>query len=511
MRRSEAKPSDDRAVRDARARIAILGAGFSGLAAAIALKRRGYEDFVIYEKADDIGGTWRDNVYPGVACDVPSHLYSFSFETNADWLERFSSGAEILAYLKSCARKHELYSRTRFGRKIVSLRHDGRVWSIGFEDGSQSEADIVISGLGGLHVPHVPDFKGLESFRGPKFHSAQWRADIDLCGKRVAVIGTGSSAAQIVPEIQPIVGRLDVYQRTPSWVMPRPDAHYPKIARMLFQAAPISARLYRAFYFFLLEARRALFKSEMNLIKRIILRNFRKHMERQIEDPVLRRKLTPDYPVGCKRVVISNAYLPALQQANAEVVAAPIAQFESGGIRTEDGVFRETDIVVLATGFRPFDLHRSIEIASPSGLTLEQAWKGGVAAHRTVAVPGFPNFFMMFGPNSAIAHSSVILMCEAQAAYIAQLIQALDSSGCALIEPGAEAAVRYDAALQATLKTMVWAKGCKSWYLDEWGRNYTLYPNSTRRFQREMKKPDLAEYRFASGVGRTLDDRCGIA
>lgn len=479
-------------------RVAILGAGFSGMGMAIALKKRGLTDFTIYEKAADVGGTWRENVYPGVACDVPSHLYSFSFEPNPDWSKRFSPGGEIWDYMKAVARKHGLYEKIEFGRKVTRVRHDGAQWTVEFAEGPPARADIVVSGLGGLHEPNIPHFEGQETFRGPMFHTAQWRSDADLAGKRVAIIGSAASAVQVVPEIQPVVAHLDIYQRTANWVMPRPSYRYPGWAKTLFRAVPLLARLYRGFYFSMMEWRHGAFEGGDNYVKRFIARTFEKHMNEQVRDPALRAKLTPSYPIGCKRILISDRYLPAVQKPNVDIVTEPIGGIEEGGIRTKDGALREADVIVLATGFRPFNLLESIEVVGPSGRTLADLWKGGVAAHRTVAVPGFPNFFMLLGPNSGLGHNSVILMIEAQVNYVLQLVEAMRLRGAAFVEPTEQAAAAYDERLQTELRRTVWAGGCQSWYLDAAGRNFTLYPHTVRRYIHEMKAPVLEEFALSA-------------
>ena len=478
-------------------KVAILGAGFSGMGIAIALRKAGYRDVAIYEKADDFGGTWRENTYPGVACDVPSHLYSFSFEPNPEWSKRFSPGAEIWAYMKRVARKHDLYAIAKFGKRISAVRHDGLRWRIEFADGSAAEADVVVSGLGGLHEPNIPAFEGAERFAGPIFHTAAWRHDVDLEGKRVAIIGSAASAVQVVPEIQPLVAQLDIYQRTANWVMPRPSYLYPGWAKALFRKAPFLARAYRGFYFSLLEWRHAAFRGDDNYVKRFVRATFEKHLAEQVKDPALRAKLTPSYPVGCKRILISDRYLPAVQKDNVALITDGVARFEEGGVRTGAGELRAADVVILATGFRPFNLLQSIEVVGPSGLTLAEAWRGGAAAHRTVAVPGFPNFFMLLGPNSGLGHNSVVLMIEAQVAYVMKLLARMREEGARAVEPRREAAAAFDARLQGELSGRVWAAGCGAWYVDETGRNFTLYPNTVRDFLREMRAPDPAEFVFS--------------
>lgn len=483
---------------------AILGAGFAGLGMAVRLRQEGFDSFTIYEKADEVGGTWRENVYPGVACDVPSHLYSFSFEPNPNWSQRFSPGGEIWDYLKHCARKYDLYRSIRFGKKATAIAHDGRRWRIDFDDGSVAEADYVISGMGGLHEPNTPDFEGMEDFQGPVFHTAKWRDGVELAGKRVAMIGSAASAVQVIPEIIGKVARLDIYQRTPNWVMPRHSHAYPAWLKRLFAKAPFLMRLYRGFYFSFLEWRFGSFRKDDNYVKRFVRRTFSRHMEAQVTDEALRAKLTPDYPVGCKRILISDDYLAAIQHDNASLVTEPIDAITSKGVRTKDGVERDVDVIILATGFKPFDILTSVEVTGPSGRSLGEAWKDGITAHRTIAAPGFPNFFLLLGPNSGLGHNSVVLMIEAQVNYILKLLreagvlggdaQKGPDKGGALIEPKAASADAYDRDLQSRLGERVWAAECGAWYVDENGRNYTLYPDNVRVFLKEMKTPDLGEY-----------------
>ncbi len=483
--------------------IAILGAGLSGLCAAIRLRQNGIDSFTIYEKADNVGGTWRENTYPGVACDVPSHLYSFSFEPNPGWSRRYSPGGEIWDYTKHCARKYDLYRSIEFGKKVTAIVHDGRQWRVDFADGASIRADYVISGLGGLHVPNFPEIEGGDSFAGPMFHTAQWRHDIDLTGKRAAIIGSAASAVQVVPEIAGKVAHLDIYQRTPNWVMPRQSYAYPGWLKKLFAMAPFLARAYRGLYFTMMEQRFNAFKKGDNRIKRFVRRTFTKHMKEQVTDPVLRAKLTPDYPIGCKRILISDDYLPAVQRGNVDLVTEPIAAITPGGVRTKDGKERDADIIIFATGFKPFDILASIDVTGPAGVSLRETWRDGVAAHRTLAVAGFPNFFILLGPNSGLGHNSVILMIEAQVNYVIQLIKNTVASGAAFVEPKVEAAKAYDASVQADLQDRVWAANCGAWYVDASGRNYTLYPHNVRTYLKEMAAPDMSEYDCWATMAKT--------
>lgn len=480
--------------------IAILGAGFSGMGMAIRLREEGIETFTIYEKADEVGGTWRENTYPGVACDVPSHLYSFSFEPNPNWSKRFSGGDEIWAYSRRCAEKYDLYRSIQFGKTVTSITHDGLKWCVGFSDGASIKADYVISGLGGLHEPSIPDIQGLQSFDGPVFHTAQWRHDVDLTGKRVAIIGSAASAVQVIPEIVEKVAHLDVYQRTPNWVMPRQSYAYPNWLKSLFTNAPILARAYRGIYFTVMEARFASFNKADNAIKRYIQSVFRKHLEMQVSDSKLRAKLTPNYPIGCKRVLISDDYLASIQKDNVDLITDPIDTMTPGGVRTKDGLEHLVDAVILATGFKPFNILTTLEVSGPKGQSLKDAWKDGISAHRSVAVPGFPNFFMLLGPNSALGHNSVLLMIEAQVNYILKLLDQAREAGARFVDPKREATKRYNEAIQEDLKDRVWAASCGAWYVDENGHNYTLYPHAVRRYLRDMKTPQNDEYFFFSDV-----------
>ncbi|WP_428407967.1 flavin-containing monooxygenase [Hyphococcus sp.] len=473
-------------------RIAILGAGFSGMGMAIRLKQEGFDNFTIYEKANEVGGTWRENIYPGVACDVPSHLYSFSFEPNPNWSRRYSPGGEIWDYMKHCARKYGLYPFINFNKTVTAIRHDGKEWTVDFADGSSAAADYVVSGLGGLHEPNVPDIEGLKEFKGPVFHTAQWRDDVDLSGKRVAIVGSAASAVQVIPAIVDKVAHLDVYQRTPNWVMPRMSYAYPNWLKGVFAKAPLLARAYRGFYFTILEWRFNAFKKDENRVKAFVRKTFKKHLEAQVPDPGLRAKLTPDYPVGCKRILISDDYLPAIQKPNVDLITEGIEAVTPTGLTTKDGNDHPADVLILATGFKPFDILESIDVVGPSGKSLSETWKDGIAAHRTMMAPGFPNFFMLLGPNSGLGHNSVILMIEAQVNYAIDLIKRAGDRG--QIAPRPEAAKAFDDRIQLDLQDRVWAARCGAWYVDENGRNFTLYPHDVRTYLKEMKTPDFSEY-----------------
>jgi len=473
-------------------RVAIIGGGMSGLCMGIALRQAGLEDFVIYEKGANIGGTWWENTYPGVACDVPSHLYSYSFEPNPDWSHVYSPGGEIQRYFEHCATKYGLWPHIRLGREVTDARFDegSNRWRLTTGDGEQDIADVLVSAIGALHVPKFPDIEGLDSFAGTMIHSAAWNHDLDLSGRRVAIIGSAASAVQIVPAIVDKAAHLDLFQRTPNWIIPRLDRAYPASWKRAFRNFPFLGRLHRWQLYWMLESRFPLFlrrnrRNEQE--KQLALR----HLEAQVPDPELRAKLTPDYPPGCKRILVSDDFYPALTRETVDLVTDPIARIEADGIVTADGTLHRADVIILATGFRTTDVPRT-EITGRGGLTLREAWKDGMAAHRTVAVPGFPNYFTLLGPGSGLGHSSIIFMVEQQVRYVLQCIWKLVERRT--IEPRPDAAARFDAAMQRGLAGTIWQAGCKSWYQDQNGKITTLWPHSTVRYWWDMRKVRFGEY-----------------
>ncbi len=473
--------------------IAVLGAGLSGMCMGILLKRAGIHSFTILEKSERVGGTWRDNTYPGVACDVPSHLYSFSFELNPDWSRVFPPGWEIQEYCERTAAKYGLGPHLRFGREVERLAfRDGR-WSIRTNDGEELRADVVVSGLGGLHRPNLPDLPGLEQFRGVHFHSARWNHDHDMTGRRVAVIGSAASAIQLVPRSATKAERVFLFQRTANWILPRNDRAYSERGRWIFRHVPGAARLYRWMIYALMESRFPAFKKGSRLnpyVERLCLR----YLEAQISDPELRRRLTPDYPPGCKRILISDDFYPALETSNVELVTSGIERIVPDGIVTVDGATHRVDTIVFATGFQPFNFLSPLEVEGAGGQPLSHFWRNGIRAHRTLAVPGFPNFFMLLGPNSGLGHNSVIFMIESQVRYVIQCIQALAKRRLASLDPRPEAAQRFESGIRTDMSKTIWEDRCKSWYQDEKGRVFALWPRSTIRYWWSMRRPDLDEY-----------------
>lgn len=474
--------------------VAIVGSGFSGLAMAKQLKDAGIEDFVILERAREVGGTWRDNSYPGCACDVPSHLYSFSFELNPDWSSTFSPQEEIQAYIRRAADKHGLTPHVLYGHELEEARWDdeGQCWRLRTAGGDMSARSLV-GAQGALSEPKIPGLPGLDKFKGRSFHSATWDHDHDLTGKRVAVIGTGASAIQFVPQIQPDVGKLHLFQRTPPWIMPRPDRPLTRFEHILYKRVPAAQRLMREAIYWGRElyAIPMLRATLARVIKPLALR----HLRKQVADPELRAKLTPDYEPGCKRILVSDDYLPSLTQPNVEVVCDGVAEIRENSIVDTNGVEREVDTIIFGTGFQVTEFPIGHRVLGRNGDSLADYWDGSPEAHRGTTVAGFPNLFFLLGPNTGLGHTSALVMIEAQAAYATKIIERLHAGDIASIEPRADAQLEYNADLQSRLQGTVWnAGGCASWYLDRNGRNSTIWPDFTFRFRREMRDLDESEY-----------------
>jgi cation diffusion facilitator CzcD-associated flavoprotein CzcO len=457
----------------------IVGAGFSGLAAGIQLKRVGIQDFVILEKADRVGGTWRENTYPGAACDVPSHLYSYSFEPNPAWSRAYGGQAEILAYLEHCTDKYNLRPHIKFGQHVDSARFDEATgtWHVVTAAGERLEARALLLGNGALHLPALPDIPGLDTFRGKRFHSARWDHDYDLTGKRVAVIGTGASAIQFVPQIAPKVGRLDVYQRTAPWVVPKRDRTMSDAERWLFEHVPATHWLRRAGLYWLMESRVVGFAFAPK-VNEVLEKVARFYIRKAVHDPALREKLTPTYRFGCKRVLISNDWYPALQRDNVDLVTDKIESITPRGVRTADGTEREVDALILGTGFRVTEYLSAIRITGRNGADLNDEWRKSLRNYLGISVSGFPNLFLLMGPNTGLGHNSMIFMIEAQARYAANALCELRDRDLAFLDvlPSAEQAFRTE--LAAKMKNTVWTTGCTSWYQTPDGDVF-LWPGAT--------------------------------
>lgn len=475
----------------------IIGSGFAGLGAAIKLAKAGKKDFVVLERGDDVGGTWRDNTYPGAACDVPSHLYSYSFALNPNWTRSFSTQPEIQNYIAAVARKYGVMDKHVFGTDVTSARWNSETnrWDVESTTGDYS-AKIVVSAVGALCEPNLPDIDGIEDFEGDVFHSAQWNHDVSLDGKRVAVIGTGASAIQIVPAIAGGVEHLDVYQRTAPWILPRADRPYTKLERFAFRHIPGFQRLSRAGIYAMREtqvvglAKAPAFMKPLQWVSE-------RHLRAQIKDKALRAKVTPNFRIGCKRMLISNAYYPALAQDNVDLVTDGIAEVRKGSIVSSDGTERKIDALVVATGFHVTDSPAYKAIVGKDGRTLAETFEdGGQQGYKGAAIANFPNMFFLVGPNTGLGHTSMVFMIESQINYLLDALDTIDKHDIGTIEVRKDVQDEYNAALQDQLAKSVWMNGgCASWYLDKHGNNTTLWPGFTFEFRRQTRNFDLDAYR----------------
>ncbi|KVZ08714.1 alpha/beta hydrolase fold domain-containing protein [Burkholderia stagnalis] len=477
----------------------IIGAGFAGIGMAIALQRAGMHDFVILERAHDVGGVWRDNSYPGAACDVPSHLYSFSFEPNPRWSRTFAPQAEIHAYLQHCARKYGLARHLRFGAEVAHARYDEphALWRVTLADGTELSAALLVSGTGQLSRPALPTLPGMETFRGHAFHSAHWDHAYPLAGKRVAVVGTGASAIQFVPAIAGAVKSLTVFQRSPAYLMPRPDRPYRRWEQALFRRLPWAMKLHRAAIYLRYESRAIAFTRLNGLMDVAVGRPFRKLLARQVPDAALRERLTPDYPIGCKRILLSSDYLAAIARPNVELVTQGIRRVTEHGIETADGTHHPVDAIVYGTGFAATEFLSPMRITGRGGLDLNDAWRRGAQAYLGMTVPGFPNFFMLYGPNTNLGHNSIVYMLESQIAHVMRCVRAMRQAGASAIDVDAGRYRRYNVHVQQRLAGSVWS-GCKSWYVDASGHNSTNWPGFTLTYRWLARRSGLAAYRFSS-------------
>ncbi len=476
-------------------RIAIIGSGFAGLGMAIALRRRGVTDFVMLERAEEVGGTWRDNHYPGAACDVQSNLYSYSFAPNPDWPRSYSEQPEIQRYLVDTAERFGVRGMCVFGADVTSAKWDdaGRRWDVATTAG-RFRAQVLISAAGALADPTYPDIPGLDSFAGEVMHSARWDDSVDLAGKQVGVVGTGASAIQVVPAIQPEVGSIAIYQRTAPWIVPRTDRPVKPLAQWLYRHVPLVQKLVRAALYLMREflvigmAKRRRF---LKPVQRLALA----HLRRQVRDPKLRKALTPDYTIGCKRILISNDYYPAVAAPNAELVTSGIAEVRPHSVVTRDGVERPTDVLVLATGFHVTDLPIAEKICGSDGRSLAQVWDEGMVTNRSATVAGFPNLFLLVGPNVGVGHTSMVYMIESQVHYVDSALQAMEAEKLEVLETTPQAQEAYRDLIAERSQGTVWlAGGCASWYLDKHGHNTTRWPDFTFRFRRLTRRFDRENY-----------------
>ena len=475
-------------------KVFVVGAGFGGLGLAIKLRERGETDFVVIDKGDDVGGTWRDNTYPGAACDVPSQLYSFSFAPNPNWSRSFSPQPEIQAYIQDVSEKAGVRDHFRFGVEFLDASWQGDHWAIDTSAGSLT-ADFVVSAAGGLSEPKMPDIDGIDSFAGDIMHTAQWDHSIDLKGKRVAVIGTGASAIQVIPEVAKVAGHLDVYQRTAPWVMKRKDRAYLPIERFAFKNVPLVQKAYRTAIYW----GRECFVPAFTLAPQLALPaklDALDNIRRSIKDPEMVKALTPDYDMGCKRILISNTYYPALAQHNVELVTDGIAKITGDAVVTQDGTEREIDVLIVATGFHTTDLPIAHHIVGRDGRTMAQQFQAeSMSGYKGTTVHNFPNMFMIVGPNTGLGHSSMVFMIESQLAYILGALDAVEKRDVAVLEVTREAQQAWTNDIQRRMEKTVWSSGgCASWYLDEHGKNVTLWPRTTFAFRLATARFDIDRY-----------------
>jgi cation diffusion facilitator CzcD-associated flavoprotein CzcO len=484
--------------------VAVVGAGFGGVGAAVMLRRAGWDDVTVFERGERIGGVWHHNTYPGAACDIPSHLYEFSFDPNPRWSRRYAPGAEIQAYLESVARRHGVLARIRTGTEVKRARWDDEHsrWILETSAGTH-EADVLIAACGQLSVPKVPPIPGLERFEGPSFHTARWQHEVELAGRRVAVIGTGCSAIQVVPAIQPIVERLDVYQRSPGWTLPRMDFAYKERTKRLLERFPALQRLDRAVIFALQELGAASQTSHrwMTPPFRAIAR---RQITKAIKDPDLRRKVTPTDELGCKRIMLTDDWYPTLTKRNVELITDPIAAVTPTGIRTEDGAHRAADVLVLATGFRAHDFVAPMQITGVDGRTLAEEWAEVPRAYLGLSVPGFPNMFLLYGPNTNGGTGSVIFTIESGMGHVIAALDRLERTRARRIELRREAAEAFDRELRAALARSVWHTGCTSWYVDHNGNDPSQWPWQWSDYRRRTARIDPSAYAIGAPA-RTRD------
>lgn len=475
-------------------RVAIIGAGASGVMALIKLRQAGYEDVTVFEKAGDLGGTWRDNTYPGLTCDVASLAYCYSFEPNAEWSQIFAPGREIHDYIKAVARKHDVEQFIRYDEEAVRAEYADGLWRLETVKGDRGLFNAVLTATGLLHHPVLPDIAGLDSFAGAAFHSSRWNHDIAMTGKRVGVIGTGSTATQIVSAVVGEAAKLTLFQRTAQWILPLPNESVAEEQKAIYRANPtlLSEEYQRINYDAGVKFAAALV-GENPKVFASIERACQENLDNSVPDPELRRKLTPDYKIGCKRLVMSESFYAAIQRPNAELVVEGIERIEPEGVRTRDGRLHPLDVLVLATGFNTHQFFRPMQVIGEDGHSLDTAWADKNEGYMGVVTPGFPNWFMIGGPNSPIGNFSWLLTAENQMAYILQLLDLLRLGQARRIAPKVEATEAFNAAIAAKLPGTVWASGCTSWYVDAKGR-VASWPWSYEKFLSDMRRPVLADF-----------------
>jgi cation diffusion facilitator CzcD-associated flavoprotein CzcO len=480
-------------------RVAIIGSGFGGLGMAIRLKQEGIDDFVVLERSHDVGGTWRDNSYPGCQCDVPSHLYSFSFAPNPGWSRTYSHQQEIWEYLRGLADRHGLRPHIRFGHELTGAAWDDerRLWTVQTSQGEWT-AQVLIDATGPLSHPQVPRIRGLHRFQGTLFHSANWDHDHDLTGERVAVIGTGASSIQLVPQIAGQVGRLHVFQRTAPWILPHTDRPTTRLERRLYKLAPVLQKAVRTGVYWSREAFLLGFIKDERFM-RGAEKLATAHRKKQLKDPALRRKTAPTFRLGCKRVLLSNEWYPALARPNVELVTEAIKQIHGNTIVLADGTEREVDTIILGTGFHVTDPPTAALVRGRDGRSLAERQGEGIQAYLGATMTGLPNFFKLIGPNTGLGHNSMVFMIESQLRYVMDALRLMDEQQIATFEVRPAATDAYNAQIQSKMPGTVWMSGCASWYLDSEGRNTTIWPDFTWRFRHRTRRFDTKAYELRHG------------
>ncbi|MFO7704051.1 MAG: NAD(P)/FAD-dependent oxidoreductase [Halopseudomonas sp.] len=478
--------------------VLIIGAGFGGIGLGIRLDQQGLSDYLILEKASEVGGTWRDNSYPGAACDVPSHLYSFSFEPKADWSSKYAPQAEILAYLKYCVERYQLAPRICLDCEVLAAEFDASagLWRVTTSDGQQITAKALVSACGQLNRPIYPQIPGLQDFAGEAFHSADWRHDLDLQGQRIAVIGTGASAIQFVPQITPLARELTLFQRSAAYVIGKPDRRYSPRERALLQRFPGLQRLSRYWQYLSHEVRALAFISFPALMK-VLEKRFRAHLHQGVNNPDKRNQLIPDYPMGCKRMLISNDFYPALDQPHVRLNTCAIERITADGVLTSDGVEHAADVLIYGTGFAATDFLAPMRITGLNGQELNAAWQAGAEAYKGISVHGFPNLFLLYGPNTNLGHSSIIYMLESQFNYVVGCIQALRRQGLRYMDVKPEVQGAFNTRVQQAIGTTIWSRGCTSWYQTADGKQTNNWPGYTFSYRRLTRQPELKDYDLA--------------
>ncbi len=476
-------------------RVIIIGAGFGGIGMAVALRQAGIEDFLVVDRGNDLGGTWRDNVYPGAACDVPSNLYSFSFRPGR-WSGRFPPQQEILAYLRRLVEERGLGRHFRFGSGVTGAEFDDRraAWNLTLDDGSTLQATAVVSAVGQLNRPALPDIAGREDFAGRSWHSARWDHGVDLAGRQVAVVGTGASAIQFVPEVAKTAAHVAVYQRSAPYVLPKTDTVYGHAKHALFGAFPLVRKADRLRIFLYGEMLTSGFVISPKLLA-TPMRMWRHQLRTHVTDQKLREKCVPDYVMGCKRVLFSNDWYPTLARPNVEVVTDPIERIVPEGVVAADGTTRHADVIIYGTGFKTLDFLAPMSVTGLDGRSLHETWRDGARAYLGISVPGFPNFFMLYGPNTNLGGNSIIYMLEGQIGYVLGALRALEDEGLDWLDVRLDVQRAFNDWVHEASRTSVWESGCHSWYTTASGRNITNWPVQTFVYRHRVRRFDLAQYR----------------